>query len=97
MPEDNPFRHYQDAKIAADEHLRGTDLDWTVLGPGTLTLEPGTGSVNPDAALRRRRRDLARARRPGRARGAPDDPRSHRKTLVFGDGDVPIDDWLASL
>ena len=36
VPEDNPFRHYQDAKIAADDHLRGTDLDWTVLGPGTL-------------------------------------------------------------
>src|SRR5829696_4244485 len=47
VPEDNPFRHYQDAKIAADDHLRGTDLDWTVLGPGTLTLEPGNGSVNP--------------------------------------------------
>jgi hypothetical protein len=26
-----------------------------------------------------------------------DDPRAHRKTLVFGDGDVPIDEWLASL
>lgn len=25
------------------------DLDWTMLGPGALTLEPGTGSVNPDA------------------------------------------------
>ena len=33
VPEDDPFRRYQDAKIAADEHLRGTDLGWTILGP----------------------------------------------------------------
>jgi hypothetical protein len=26
-----------------------------------------------------------------------DDERAHGRTLVFGDGDVPIDDWLASL
>ena len=35
VPEDNPFRSYQDAKIAADEHLRASALDWTVLGPGS--------------------------------------------------------------
>ena len=33
VPADNPFFAYAEAKAAADEHLRGTDLDWTVLGP----------------------------------------------------------------
>ncbi|NYE38370.1 uncharacterized protein YbjT (DUF2867 family) [Nocardioides cavernae] len=96
VPEDNPFRHYQDAKIAADDHLRSTDLDWTVLGPGTLTLEPGGGSVNPDAAFgdgdTTSRELVAQV-----ALAVLTDERAHGRTLVFGDGDVPIDDWLGAL
>jgi nucleoside-diphosphate-sugar epimerase len=93
VPEDNPFRSYQDAKIAADDHLRSTDLDWTVLGPGALTDEPGRGAVNPDATSgdgdRVSRELVAQV-----AVAVLDDPRASRRTLVFGDGDVPIDDWL---
>jgi uncharacterized protein YbjT (DUF2867 family) len=96
VPEDNPFRHYQDAKIAADDHLRASDLDWTVLGPGTLTLEPGTGAVNPDARFNdgdvTSRELVAQV-----AVAVLSDSRASRKTLVFGDGEVPIDAWLASL
>jgi uncharacterized protein YbjT (DUF2867 family) len=96
VPEENPFRHYQVAKIAADDHLRGTDLDWTILGPGTLTLEPGGGSVNPAARFRdgdvTSRELVARV-----ALAVLEDERSYARTLVFGDGDVPIDDWLAAL
>jgi uncharacterized protein YbjT (DUF2867 family) len=96
VPEDNPFRHYQDAKIDADQHLRGTDLDWTILGPGTLTLEPGGAAVNPGAGFNdgdvTSRELVAQV-----ALAVLSDPRASRKTLVFGDGDVPIDDWLGSL
>lgn len=45
VPEDSSFFAYADAKLAADDHLRGTDLDWTILGPGTLTTEPGSGTI----------------------------------------------------
>jgi uncharacterized protein YbjT (DUF2867 family) len=45
VPEDNSFFHYAEAKIAADEHLRASDLGWTILGPGTLTNDPGTGTI----------------------------------------------------
>ncbi len=96
VPEDNPFRHYQDAKIAADEHLRGTELAWTVLGPGTLTLEPGRGSVNPDASFNdgdETSRELVAQV----AAAVLADDRAARTTLVFGDGDVPIDAWLSAL
>ena len=96
VPEDNPFRHYQDAKIAADEHLRSSGLDWTILGPGRLTLEPGRAAVNPHA--RSGEGDTTSRELVAQVVLAVlDDPRSHGKTLVFGDGDVPIDDWLASL
>ena len=46
-PEDG-FWHYAEAKSIADEHLRGTDLDWTILGPSLLTLEPGSGTITVD-------------------------------------------------
>jgi uncharacterized protein YbjT (DUF2867 family) len=96
VPEDNPFRHYQDAKIAADEHLRGTGLAWTILAPGTLTLEPSGSAVNPDASFNdgdtTSRELVAQV-----AAAVLPDTRSYRRTLVFGDGDVPVDDWLASL
>jgi uncharacterized protein YbjT (DUF2867 family) len=96
VPEDNPFRHYQDAKIAADEHLRRSGLDWTILGPGRLTLEPGSGAVNPHA--RSGEGDTTSRELVAQVVVAVlDDPRAHRRTLVFGDGDLPIDEWLASL
>lgn len=39
------MQHYYEAKSAADDHLRNSDLDYTVLMPGRLTNEPGTGKV----------------------------------------------------
>ena len=84
VPQDNSFFPYAEAKAAADAHLRASDLDWTVLGPGRLTLEPGD---RPD---RRRRAGaegagksggLSRRRRTGRGRRAErrfDDPPDHR-------------------
>ncbi|WP_127131427.1 SDR family oxidoreductase [Georgenia sp. SYP-B2076] len=43
--EDEVFAAYQDAKKAADEDLMARRLDWTILRPGMLTDEPGTGLV----------------------------------------------------
>ena len=96
VPEDDPFRRYQDAKIAADEHLRGTDLAWTVLGPGALTTDPSDGKVNPEASSRdgdQSPRELVAQV----AAAVLADDRAARRTLVFGAGEVPIDAWLDSL
>ena len=93
VEEDNPFRAYQDAKIAADDHLRGTDLDWTILAPGTLTDAPGHRTVNPDATFR----DGDEASRELVAQVAGkvlEDTRASRRTLIFGSGDIPLDTWL---
>jgi uncharacterized protein YbjT (DUF2867 family) len=45
VPEGDPFFPYAEAKAAADAHLRASDLDWTVLGPSRLTMEPATGRI----------------------------------------------------
>jgi|TARA_Y100000310_G_C20694751_1_gene824786 uncharacterized protein YbjT (DUF2867 family) len=37
--------HYHKAKAHADNHLMGTDLDYTIVCPGGLTDEPGTELV----------------------------------------------------
>ena len=50
VPEGNPFHAYAEAKARADEHLRGTGLDWTILGPSGLTLEEPTGRIDLGAA-----------------------------------------------
>ncbi|HET8605024.1 MAG TPA: NAD(P)H-binding protein [Marmoricola sp.] len=39
------FQVYLRAKQEADDDLRSRDLDWTVVKPGRLTDEPGTGRV----------------------------------------------------
>jgi nucleoside-diphosphate-sugar epimerase len=45
VPQDNPFFTYAQAKTDADAHLRDTSLDWTILGPSTLTDDTGTGMI----------------------------------------------------
>ena len=42
---DEVFVAYLRAKLAAEDDLRRRALDWTVLRPGRLTDEPGTGRV----------------------------------------------------
>ena len=49
VPESDSFFPYADAKWAADEYLRGTDLEGTILGPGTLTFDEPTGRIDLDA------------------------------------------------
>ncbi len=39
------FQVYQKAKAEADEALRNSGLDYTIIKPGRLTDEPGTGNV----------------------------------------------------
>jgi uncharacterized protein YbjT (DUF2867 family) len=44
------WRAYVEAKRDADAELRGSGLDWTIIRPGRLTDDPGTGlvSLGPD-------------------------------------------------
>ena len=46
ISQDAPFHAYAQAKAAADAHLRSSGLDWTILGPATLTLEKPTGTID---------------------------------------------------
>jgi uncharacterized protein YbjT (DUF2867 family) len=53
-PGDDVFDLYLRAKGEADEYVRGrTSLEWTILRPGSLTDDPGTGLVRLEASTGR--------------------------------------------
>ena len=45
------MRAYLDAKAEADEYLRASGLGWTIVRPGSLTDDPGTGRVRVSTEL----------------------------------------------
>lgn len=45
VPADNPFHHYATAKAAADERLRASGLNWTIVAPGQLTNDVPSGKI----------------------------------------------------
>jgi uncharacterized protein YbjT (DUF2867 family) len=56
------FENYVRVKRDSDVHLAASDLDWTILRPGTLTDDPGTGRVRLGPAIAQgavRRDDVA--------------------------------------
>jgi uncharacterized protein YbjT (DUF2867 family) len=98
VSQDNSFFPYAEAKAAADAHLRASDLDWTVLGPGRLTLEPATGRIAVDAAGAEGsgKRGVSREDVALVAAAALSDDSTIRRTIDFNNGDLPIAEALAA-
>lgn len=97
-PEDS-FYPYAVAKREADEHLRGTNLDYSILGPGRLTLEPATGKVQVVSA--QQALDASQAEDPASQETSRDNvaeviahvlttAAAKRATVNFFDGETPI-------
>lgn len=82
----NSFFPYAEAKAAADAHLRASDLDWTALGPGRLTLDPGTGHI----AVGKAKGEVSREDVAAVAAAALADDATIGRTIDFNNGDVPI-------
>lgn len=95
VPPDDPFFAYAQAKAAADTHLRDSDLDWTVLGPGRLTLEPATGKIALRDGNRPENDSVSRADVALVAAAALADDSTIRRTIEFNNGDIPIAEALA--
>jgi uncharacterized protein YbjT (DUF2867 family) len=95
VPKDNSFFPYAEAKAAADAYLRASNLDWTVLGPGRLTLEPATGriAVGGEAA---EKGDVSREDVALVAAAVLHDDSTVRRTIEFNNGDLPIAEALTT-
>lgn len=92
VPQGDSFFAYAEAKAAADSHLRDSDLDWTVLGPGRLTLDPPTGRI----ALGQGKGEVSRADVALVVAAALAQDATIRRTIDFNNGDTPIAEALAS-
>jgi uncharacterized protein YbjT (DUF2867 family) len=95
IPEDEPFFAYAESKTQADAHLRESDLDWTILQPSTLTLDPGTGSIavgaEGDRSGKVSREDVASV-----IAVALVTPQTIGRSIRFNGGQTPIAEALAA-
>jgi uncharacterized protein YbjT (DUF2867 family) len=96
VPEDNSFYAYADAKAAADEYLRATDLDWTILGPGALTGNPGSALIEVSPADPSTGTETSRANVALVAAAVLELPETVRRTIEFRDGSVPVVEALTA-
>jgi nucleoside-diphosphate-sugar epimerase len=91
---DDVFSAYLRAKAEADAAVRASDRRWTIVRPGRLTDEPGTGRVRLDTEPFRgevSRDDVAAVLGAVLA-----EPQSQGATLYVNGGDVPIAEALAT-
>ncbi|WEV72992.1 SDR family oxidoreductase [Bifidobacterium sp. ESL0790] len=96
------FVPYAQAKHDADAHLRESSLDYTILGPGLLTLEPETDKIvlSDDHTMIDGKPATAEQRATSRGNVAAVIARVlgadvvKRKTIAFYDGQTPIDEAL---
>jgi uncharacterized protein YbjT (DUF2867 family) len=89
---DNSFFPYAEAKAAADAHLRDTDLNWTILGPGRLTLDPPTGRI----AVGEGKGEVSRADVASVTAAVLGDDSTVRRTIDFNNGDLLIAEAVTS-
>jgi uncharacterized protein YbjT (DUF2867 family) len=85
---DDVFQVYLRAKSAADAYVRGQDLDWTIVRPGRLTDDPGTGlvKVGPEVEYG----EVPRADVAAVLLGVLDDPATAGKQFNLVRGEAPV-------
>ena len=89
------MRPYLEAKAEADAALEASGLDGTIVRPGPLTNDPGTGTVSAGADVGRAaitRDDVAAV-----VVAVLDDPGTIGRTFVVVGGDTPIATALSQL
>jgi uncharacterized protein YbjT (DUF2867 family) len=92
---DDTFAVYLRAKGKADEELRGSGLDYSIVRPTGLTDEPGTGTV--EIAEQVERGQISREDVASVIVAVLDEPATIGKTFALGPGDVPIAEAVAQL
>lgn len=93
-----PMEHYYEAKATADNHLRNSELNYTVLMPGRLTNDDAKGKI----ILKERIEDIeetsvTREDVADVIAQILDDERSFNKSLELLQGNHSIDEALANL
>ena len=90
-----PMRPYYEAKAEADRRLAESGLDYTIVRPGSLTDDPGTGRVTVGTGLAYG--DIPRDDVAAVLLAVLLTPASIGKTFELLSGDTPVDDAVANL
>lgn len=93
VPSDNSFFAYAEAKAAADTHLSASSLDWTILAPSALTLDPPVGSIDTAAS---ESASVARADVANVIAATLADASTIGRTISFNTGETPIAEAIAA-
>lgn len=92
---DSPIKPYFVAKHYADRILTSSTLNYTIIGPGLLLNEPGTGKVSAGDHMEKSsipREDVART-----VVAALDEENTYRKTIGLMSGEQTVQDALKSI
>ena len=95
QPRSDGFEHYMAVKRGADVYLAGTALDWSIVRPGTLSDDAGTGRVKAGAAVAYGavpRDDVAAF-----MAAALFQPQLNRMAVELTTGDDPVDEAVTAL
>ncbi|MGB3772072.1 MAG: SDR family oxidoreductase [Rhodococcus sp. (in: high G+C Gram-positive bacteria)] len=91
---DDSFYAYAEAKAEADQHVKNSDLAWTIVAPSSLTDGKGTGSITTKeqgaTAESVSRDDVAAV-----IAAVLETPSTAGRMIEFNNGDTPIADALA--
>jgi nucleoside-diphosphate-sugar epimerase len=93
--DEDVFSVYLRAKAGADAAVKASDRAWTIVRPGRLTDEPGTGRVRIDTAPFRgevSRDDVAEV-----LAAVLHEPRANHRVLYVNGGEDPVEDVLTHL
>jgi uncharacterized protein YbjT (DUF2867 family) len=89
------IRHYLIAKLIADEYLERSSLDYTIVCPGALTDEPGTGRVSAAEFLDVEQTSVPREDVAATIVACLQDPTTIGKQFDLLAGDTPIVEAVA--
>lgn len=92
---DDSFYAYAEAKGDADQYLRASDLDWTIVAPSSLSDDAGTGSITTKEQGAERGTEVPRADVAAVITAVLENPGSVGRMIEFTAGDTPIADAVA--
>ncbi|MFP8954207.1 SDR family oxidoreductase [Natrialbaceae archaeon A-arb3/5] len=93
----DPLRDYLTAKAEADAHLRESQLTHTIVRPGELTTEPGTGEIRAADSLEMDSGDIPREDVATVLVTAIDEASVYGETFEILSGDEPIETALEAV